>query len=195
MTQTANHRTGTPAAAPRHPLAPLTVDESAAACRIALAGAGSGTVVVYCALAEPGKDVVLGWDGQPVPRLARCVLYQPSSRETTVVTVSLDQQAVTTRVPVPGVQPPVMFAEFEANAEQVKADPGFQAALARRGITDLTQVQVDPWPAAYVGLDIDRSGRRLARAVAYVLNGPGSNPYARPVENLVAVLDRDTGEV
>src|SRR5216683_1240158 len=39
------------------------------------------------------------------------------------------------------------------------------------------------------------SGGRLARGVAYLLDGPGSNPYARPVENLVALLDRDTGEV
>jgi primary-amine oxidase len=109
--------------------------------------------------------------------------------------VSLDDQAVTARVPVPGVQPPVMFAEYTANGEQVKADPGFQAALARRGITDVSQIQVDAWPAANVGLDVDRSGRRLARAVAYVLDGPGCNPYARPIENLVAVLDRDTGEV
>ena len=31
--------------------------------------------------------------------------------------------------------------------------------------------------------------------MAYVLDGPGCNPYARPIENLVAVLDRDTGEV
>jgi primary-amine oxidase len=202
MTQTANDRTETPAASPRHPLAPLTVDETATACRIALDGAAPGTLLVYCELVEPAKDVVLGWDpGQStqVPRLARCVLYQPSgpvgTARTTLVTVSLADQTVTARVPVPGVQPPVMFAEFAANGQQVKADPGFQAALARRGITDLSQVQVDPWPAAYVGLDVDRSGRRVARAVAYVLDGPGSNPYAKPVENLVAVLDRDTGEV
>jgi primary-amine oxidase len=211
MTQTANDRTGTPAVSPRHPLAPLTVDESATACRIALAsanpgpganpgpsanpGPGPGPVLVYCELKEPGKDTVLGWHGQAVPRLVRCVLYQPSSRETTLVTVSLDDQAVTETVPVPGVQPPIMFAEFAASAEQVKADPGFQAALARRGVTDLSQVQIDAWPASNFGLDVDRSGRRLARAVAYVLDGPGSNPYAKPVENLVAVLDRDTGEV
>jgi primary-amine oxidase len=197
MTQTANDRTGIPAASPRHPLAPLTVDESATAGRIALAsaGPGPGTLLIYCELEEPGKDVVLGWDGEAVPRLVRCVLYQPSSRATTLVTVSLDDQAVTKTVPVPGAQPPITFAEFAANAEQVKADPGVQAALARRGITDLKQVQIDPWPASNFGLDVDRSGRRLARAVAYVLDGPGSNPYAKPVENLVAVLDRDTGEV
>jgi primary-amine oxidase len=213
MTQTANDRLAADPSSRRHPLAPLTLDETAAACRIALDGAPPGTLLVFCELVEPAKDVVLGWDGTPVPRLARCVLYHPATAtapstppttkatpdsgitRTTLVTVSLDDQAVTARVPVPGVQPPVMFAEYTANGEQVKADPGFQAALARRGITDMSQIQVDAWPAAHVGLDVDRSGRRLARAVAYVLDGPGGNPYARPIENLVAVLDRDTGEV
>jgi primary-amine oxidase len=209
MTQTANDRRDVPAIAPRHPLAPLTVAETATACRLALGGTAPGTLLAYCELAEPPRDVVLGWDGQPVPRQARCVLYHPAPRtpfkeneapepagtRTTMVTVSLDDETVTARVPIPGVQPPVMFAEFAANAEQVKADPGFRAALARRGVTDLSQVQVDPWPGSWTGQEIDRSGRRLARAVAYVLNGPGSNPYARPVENLVVVLDRDTGEV
>ena len=59
----------------------------------------------------------------------------------------------------------------------------------------MSLVQVDPWPASNFGLEIDASGRLLARGVAYLLDGPGSNPYARPVENLVAVADRDTGEI
>ena len=112
-----------------------------------------------------------------------------------MVTVSLDEAAVIRKVLVPGVQPPITAGEFMANSEQIKADPGFQAALARRGVTDLALVQVDSWPASNFGLEIDASGRRLARGVAYLLDGPGSNPYARPIENLVALLDRDTGEV
>jgi primary-amine oxidase len=180
----------------RHPLAPLTVAEAAAAVRLALAsGTGPGTRLVYCALVEPPRELVLGWDGRAVPRHALCVLYERPARTTWLVTVGLDDQAVASRAAVPGVQPPIMIEEWLANAEQIKADPGFRAALARRGITDMSQVQVDPWPASNFGLAIDASGRRLARGVAYVLDGPGSNPYARPVENLVAISDRDTGEV
>jgi primary-amine oxidase len=179
----------------RHPLAALTVSEVRAACRLALgSGAGAAARVVYCALVEPPKDVVLGWDGRtPVPREVLCVLYDRMSGTSWLVTVSLDQQSVASQIT--GAQPPVMVEEWFANAEQIKADAGFRAALARRGITDLSKVQVDPWPASHFGLDIDDSGRRLARGVAYLLDGPGCNPYARPVENLVAVLDRDTGEV
>jgi primary-amine oxidase len=180
----------------RHPLAPLTVSESAAACRLALdSGVGPGARVVYCALAEPAKDAVLGWAGGAVARQVLCVLYERPARTTWQVTVDLDEGRVASRVAVPGVQPPVMMEEWVANGEQIKADPRFRAALARRGITDPSRVQVDPWPAGHFGLDIDASGRRLARGVAYLLDGPGGNPYARPVENLVAIADRDTGEV
>ena len=42
-----------------------------------------------------------------------------------------------------GVQPPIMIDEFTATGERIKDDPAFQAALARRGITDMSRVQVD----------------------------------------------------
>ena len=187
--------TDSPRTSVRHPLAPLTVSEAGQASRLALAAAGPGTRLVYCALAEPAKQAVLAWDGRPLPREARCVLYERPAGQTWVITVSLDEAAVVRKVLVPDVQPPLMAEEWIQNTEQIKADPGFRAALARRGITDISLVQVDPWPASNFGLEVDAAGRRLARGVAYLLDGPGSNPYARPIENLVALLDRDTGEV
>jgi primary-amine oxidase len=179
----------------RHPLAPLTVAEAGTAASLALRTVGPGSRLVYCALAEPPKAAVSGWDGTPRAREVLCVVYHQPERATWIVTVSPDTGEVVSATTVPGVQPPVMNEEWVANSEQVKADPAFKDALARRGITDLSRVQVDPWTASNFGLDVDRTGRRLGRGVAYVLDGPGSNPYAKPVENLVAIVDRDTGEV
>ena len=177
----------------RHPLAPLTVEEAGAAARLALAATGEGARLVHVALAEPDKAVVLGWDGTPLPRQALAVTYAKPAGLTWMITVDLAAGAVTAKVPVPGAQPPIMIEEWMANAEGIKADPSFQAACARRGVTDMARVQIDPWPASYFGLDIDSSGKRLARGVAYVLDGPGCNPYAKPIENLVAIWDRDAG--
>ncbi|HXC82128.1 MAG TPA: primary-amine oxidase [Trebonia sp.] len=182
----------------RHPLAPLTVAEAGTAASLALRTVGTGSRLVYCALAEPPKATVSGWDGTPLPREVMCVVYHKPERATWMVTVCLDTgqgAGVVSAATVPGVQPPVTDEEWAANAEQVKADPAFRASLARRGITDLSRVQVDPWTASNFGLDVDKTGRRLGRGVAYVTDGPGGNPYARPVENLVAIVDRDTGEV
>jgi primary-amine oxidase len=181
--------------APRHPLAPLTVEEAATAARLALAATGEGARLVYVALAEPDKAAVLGWDGTPLPRTALAVTHEKPARTTWTNTVSLDEARVLARVPVPGAQPQITLEEWMANAEGIKADPAFQAAVARRGITDMSAIQVDPWPAGYFGLDIDSRGRRLARAVAYLLEGPRGNAYARPIENLVAIWDRDAGEM
>ena len=72
----ARGRAPPPAAAPaRHPLAPLTAAETAAAARLAL-DACPGARLVYCALEEPPRETVLGWDGGAVPRRVRCVLYE-----------------------------------------------------------------------------------------------------------------------
>ena len=180
--------TDSPRTSVRHPLAPLTAGEAGQAGRLALAAAAPATRLVYCALAEPAKRAVLAWDGRPLPREARCVLYERPAGQTWMVTVALDNARGGQEGPGARTSSRRSWPRSgSANAEQIKADPGFRAALARRGITDMSLVQVDPWPASNFGLEVDASGRRLARGVAYVLDGPGSNPYARPVENLVAV--------
>ena len=182
----------------RHPLAPLTVAEAGTAARAALDASGPGSRLVYCALDEPAKEAVRGWDddGRPVPREALCVVYERPKGLTWLVTVTLDEPArVTHAVPAPGVFPLVTGEQFMADSERIKQAPAFRAALARRGLTDMSAIHVDAWPAAYFGLDLDKSGRPLARAVAYALDGPNPNPYARPIENLVVIWDRDAGEI
>ena len=186
------------AAPARHPLAPLTVAEAGTAARAALDASGPGSRLVYCALDEPAKEAVRGWDdgGRSVPREVLCVVHERPKGLTWLVTVALDEPArVTSAVPVPGVQPLVTGDQFAADGEAIKQAPAFQAALARRGLTDMSAIQVDAWPASNFGLDIDKSGRPLARAVAYALDGPHPNPYARPIENLIVIWDRDAGEI
>jgi primary-amine oxidase len=181
----------------RHPLAPLTAEEIEQACRIVTTSGlvDPGVRFVSCAIVEPPKQLLAGWDGASLDRRVLCVVYDRPRRTTVLATVSLEDGAVVRVVEDAGAQPQILIEEWFANVEQIKSDPGFQAAMARRGITDMTKVQIDPWPASNFDLDIDRSGRRLARGVAYFIPEPDANPYAHPVENLVTVLDRNTGEV
>ena len=181
----------------RHPLAPLTAAEIEEVCRIV---AGSGAVapdvrIVYVALSEPPKAVVLGWVGAPVPRLATCVTYARAERRTQWVTVSLGDGSVVQVDDVAGAQPPILMDEWVADGLAIKADPRWQEAMRRRGVTEFDLVQVDPWPASHFDLPVDRTGRRLGRGVSYVRDFVGDNPYAKPVENLVAIVDRVTHEV
>lgn len=179
----------------RHPLAPLTLPEIEEACRIARSSSGGDARIIWCTLAEPSKESVLTWDGRPLTRRATCVTYDPAHQRTCVVTVSLDDGMAVRTQCVPAAQPQVTGEEWVANGAQIKADPRFRRALARRGIDDASRVFIEPWPAGNFGLDIDKLGRRLARGVAYLRGGAGDNPYAHPIENLVAVVDRDTGEL
>ncbi|HVX31068.1 MAG TPA: primary-amine oxidase, partial [Nitrolancea sp.] len=75
------------------------------------------------------------------------------------------------------------FVECEAACKQ---DPEFQAALRRRGITDVESVIVDPWS---FGAYEDDEGRRLTRALTFARQHPTDNAYAHPIENLVTIVD------
>jgi len=181
----------------RHPLAPLSAQELATACRIVKSSGlvGSSVRIVWCALDEPPKETVLGWNGERLPRRALCAVYERTGRRTSLLTVSLDDNVVILSSSTTGVQPQILDEEWFAGAECIKADPRYQNAMARRGVTDMSLVRIEPWPAGNFGLEIDASGRRLGRGVSYIVDSAGANPYAHPVENLVAIVDRDTCEV
>ena len=91
---------------------------------------------------------------------------------------------------LPGVRSPITPEDYEAAAEAVRADPGWREALRRRGVEDVSLVQIDVLASGGFGLDVER-GRRVARAVAYLLQHPGDNGYAHPIESLIAYVDVD----
>jgi primary-amine oxidase len=181
-----------------HPLEPLAADEMAAAIRILREGRqlGSRLRISSLALAEPDKAVVKGFTpGQAFDRSARIVCYDRDQRLVSVAVVSLTTGTIDSWVDVPGAQPPLMIEEYMELADRLKAQPRYVEALAKRGITDLTNIQVDPWPAGNFGLDIDKKGHRLCRGMSFYRERPDDNGYAHPIENLVAFVDYDTWEL
>jgi primary-amine oxidase len=92
------------------------------------------------------------------------------------------------------VQPPMNVEEFFAVEQAVRENPQFVEALRRRGIEDLSLVDIDPISAGYHGLEYEVPGRRLARILAFVRPYPAGNAYARPVEGVFGVVDVATGE-
>ncbi|HUF45185.1 MAG TPA: primary-amine oxidase, partial [Aestuariivirgaceae bacterium] len=89
---------------------------------------------------------------------------------------------------VVGAQARIVADEFAMGGELVKADPGFIAACARRGITDMSTVLVEPWAAGHFALP-DEDGERIAYCHCWAGNAAGDNPYARPIGNLHPVVD------
>jgi primary-amine oxidase len=180
-----------------HPLDPLDASEIARAWALIQAAHAPGprARVISIALHEPPKDVVLGHrPGAPVEREAFAVLLDNESRTTYEAVVSLTRERVVSWRSVPGVQPSIVFDEFVECEAAVRADPRWQEALRRRGVTDFSLTMIDPWSAGHFGLP-GEEGRRLVRALTWVRRHPTDNGYARPVANLVTVVDLDEMKV
>jgi primary-amine oxidase len=135
-----------------HPHAPLSPDEIRAVVAIVRADARFGAAVMFetIEVKEPER-AILRAGGTP-PREARANLFRPDETGVIRLTVSLDDGVVASAVRVEGARPMIQLEEFMAIEGVVRADPDFIAACARRGITDMSLVCVDPWSAGNFGV-------------------------------------------
>src|SRR5262249_50216670 len=182
MTDTAVQSTETPGARPAHPLEPATAAEYLAG-RDILAAAGLLAEPVrfaYYGLEEPPKDEVLAGHapaGQPPERRLRAFLLNLDTGESSDVVVSLAQRrVVSARRLDPGTdgQLPIIETDFAVVEEVCRADPGWRAAMARRGLTDVTKIRHCPITAGGVGGA--GGGRRRGGRVCGVFQGGGERP-------------------
>jgi primary-amine oxidase len=180
-----------------HPLTPLTPTEITAAVTILRQAKNLGNQVRFATvtLKEPPKATVLGFQpGDPIQREAFVIVLDSATAQTYEAVIDLGAETVKSWEHIPGVQPPIMLDEFIACEAAVKANPDFQAAIAKRGITDPSLVMVDPWSAGHYGL-ADEVGVRLSRALCWVRTSPNDNGYARPIEGVIPVVDLNKMEV
>jgi primary-amine oxidase len=180
-----------PAAGPgcaSHPLAPLTPDEIRAVVAIVRADARFGETVLFetIELKEPEKAALSG--DTPPPREARANLFRADAPGVVRLTVSLDARAVTSAVHWESARPMIQLEEFLAIEGVVRADPDFIAACARRGVTDMSQVCVDPWSAGNFGVP-GEEGRHLSHTFCWLRLRENENFYAHPISGLNAVVD------
>ena len=180
-----------------HPLDPLTAEEITGAWEILRSQKtlGPRTRVVSIALQEPPKEAVLAHrPGDALERAAAVVLMDSAEGKTYEAVVSLTRKDVVAWRHVPGVQPSIVLDEFFECEAAVRADPRWQEALRKRGVTDFSLTMVDPWSAGNFGF-ADDQGRRLSRALTWVRRSPDDNGYARPVANLLTVVDLNAMKV
>ena len=68
-------------------------------------------------------------------------------------------------------------------------DQDYQRALDKRGIKDLSLIQIDPWPGGgFVNKNI-KKGNRALRAISFLKDSVKDNAYARPIQGLIAHVD------
>jgi primary-amine oxidase len=178
------------------PLEPLNKDEIGIAMKVLRASGkvGPETRFPVIALHEPPKADVLAWKaGAPVVRQALVVVYERSKNQTSEAIVDCAHSTLLSWKEIPDVEPPFTQEDINLTQEIVHADPQWQAAIRERSITDFEHVQVDPWSAGFYGLEGEK-GIRVIRALSYY-NAGSVNPYARPIEGVVAYIDMNRRKV
>jgi len=180
-----------------HPLAPLTPNEISKVVRIIQASPlfSEKTRFETIELLEPAKAVIRGFRrGQRIPREARANLFTAGQIGVVRLKVSLDEERVLSFEELPDQRPMIQLEQFLMIENIVRADARFAAGCARRGITDMSKVCVDPWSAG--SFDVPgEEGRHLSHVFAWLRLYENENFYAHPIEGLNAVVDLNSGEV
>jgi primary-amine oxidase len=155
---------------------------------------GPDTHVSFFGLAEPDKHDLL--DGVQGARRFRALLVDLRTGVSHDVTACpQEDRIVSARVIDVATEGhvPVVLAEFGLVEEIVHRDERWLAAMRRRGLTDLSQLRVNPLSAGVAGEG--EAGRRLQRCFTFVQKDPDDLGWAHPVDGVTVVVDVVTREV
>ena len=167
---------------------PLTAEEITAAVAAVRPRLTDSARFAAVTLEEPAKG-----DGHR-GRRARMVIVPGPECSVVEATVALPGGDIVGWDDVADVRPALLFEESFNAIVALHGHDGFRQALARRGITDLDKVQIDPWPTGAFGIPVEE-GRRIARCICFYRESPEDNGYARPIEGILATVDIARSEV
>ena len=186
------------ASAIMHPLEPLTsseISKVSAIVREEMAELGERLRFEMIELLEPAKaDVRAFKPGNAITRRARVNIFGTGGIGVWRMTVSIDEEKVLSKKHLPDARPMIQLEEFMEIEDAVKRDPRFIEACAKRGLTDMSLICVDPWSAGNFGVD-GEEGRHLSHAFCWVKSSANDNLYAHPIDGINPVIDIKTMEV
>jgi primary-amine oxidase len=174
-----------------HPLDPLSAQEITAAVNILRAEHkfDNASRLPLLQLEEPPKSEILA--GRTPPRRVFAMVYRRANRQVFEATIDLAAGRTVAWKEVKGVQPPLLIEDFTLAEQVVLNDRGWRAAVAKRGIHDLSRVEVDVWGG---GPEPGDTSHRVVRTVSYY-GGDDGIAHFRPIEGLIAWVDLDTRKV
>ncbi len=155
--------------------------------------AGPDVHFSYVGLVEPDKRALLV-DGT-ADRRVRSMLVDMATNDSWDVVVSLAQGAIVSTHKLDHAvdgQVPVVLDEFHV-VEVIKQNPEWQAAMAKRGLTDFDKLVINPLSAGV--LSEAETGRRIQRCFTFVMDSPDDLGWAHPVDGVTVMFDVVTQEV
>ncbi len=180
-----------------HPLRPLSAAEIMAVVAVVRAAPAFGDAFLFetIELKEPPHGAVAGFEaGAKVAREARANVFLKQAPGVWRLVVSLDEASVIESRFLPEARPMIQLEQFMVVEDIVRAHPDFIAACARRGITDMSKVCVDPWSAGNFGV-AGEDGGYLSHTFSWLRLRENENFYAHPIEGINAVVDIKAGTV
>jgi primary-amine oxidase len=180
-----------------HPLEPLRAEEISAAVAAVRASGRLTDAALFSTvtLDEPSKGSVLAHrPGDPVERRVHLVIVPGPDSSVIEAVVALPAGEVVRWTEREGMRPALLFDDSYRATIALRADPQWQKAMLRRGITDFDKVQIDPWPTGDFQNPLE-TGRRIARCLSFYRESPSDNGYARPIEGVLATVDGARGVV
>lgn len=182
-----------------HPLDPPTFDEVEKGARLAKTKLGEKAAFCSVRLLEPSKHVLSEFkQGQTFERILRFDGFDhPDSDHldggfealVNLSTGEVDVERITNG------HAPIGFADYVSAVTITKADDRWLEAMRKRGITDVTHVQLDPWPAGGYQHPSIPQGHRANRVIAFDRADAADNGYAHPVQGLIAHVDLTEGRI
>ncbi|MDE2240856.1 MAG: tyramine oxidase, partial [Rhodospirillales bacterium] len=181
------------ASTPRHPMTPLDAGEIRQVVAIIRADAAFGADFLFevIELKEPPAACE---DGKAWPREARANVFLADKPGVWRLSISLADGVVTAKSFHPEARPMIQLEQFIQIEDIVRAHPDFIAACAKRGVTDMSKVCVDPWSAGNFGVPGEEGGY-LSHTFCWLRLYENENFYAHPIEGINAVVDIKAGKV
>ncbi|WP_138502190.1 primary-amine oxidase [Nostoc sp. PA-18-2419] len=180
-----------------HPLSALTEAEITTAVSVINREKTLSEMAVFplIALQEPDKEEVLNFTpGKLFKRRAFLIIYERSQNKTFEGVVDLTSKTLSSWKEIPSIQPALLNSEYELANQVVRADPRWQAAMRKRGITDFEQVKISWWAPGVLSEQEQKTGNRLCRGLSYY-KGKHWNYYGSPIEGVVATVNLNTGKM
>ncbi|MDZ8094022.1 MAG: primary-amine oxidase [Nostoc sp. DedQUE05] len=180
-----------------HPLTSLTEVEISTAVSVIQREKNLSEMAAFplIALQEPDKEEVLNFTpGKVFGRKAFLVIYERSENKTFEGIVDLKSKTLSSWKEIPSVQPAIANSEYELATQVVKADPRWQKAMQKRGITDFDRVKISWWAPGILSEQEEATGNRLCRGLSYY-KGKGWNYYGSPIEGVLATVNLNTGKI
>ncbi|XOV86564.1 MAG: primary-amine oxidase [Pseudomonadota bacterium] len=184
---------------PAHPLDPVAAAEIEAAVRIFRQSPGTGEHAFFSSvgLVEPTKAFLQAYrKGDAFTRTLRLlgVDGEGDGGFEADVDVTMGKLASYRRLST-SAQAPYCYADLGLAVQLTKANPEWLAAVTARGITDIENIQIDPWPGSGYPHEKIPPGHRALRCIAFLREDKSDNGYARPIHGLIAHVDVTIREV